>query len=109
MVAEYQSGCCGRERERERERGLAEQLYALLLLPLRPELRLARSVSRGQDTGGITSGLCHATSRDIVTGISRDSVTQSPGGRHVTTGQCLGCDICDEGIIVNTSISSDQI
>ena len=56
-----------RERERERERGLAEQLYALLLLPLRPELRLARSVSRGQDTGGTTSGLCHATIRDIVT------------------------------------------
>ena len=56
--------------ERERERGLAEQLYALLLLPLRPELRLARSVSRGQDTGGNTSGLCHAmTIRDIVTSL----------------------------------------
>ena len=67
--------------ERERERaGRA----ALLLLPLRPELRLARSVSRGQDTGGTTSGLCHATIRDIVTSISRDNVTQSPGDRHVT-------------------------
>ena len=63
---------------------------ALLLLPLRPGLRLARSVSRGQDTDGTTSGLCHATMRDIVTGISRDSVTQSPGGRHITIIQCWG-------------------